>query len=119
MGYECRYDLTVLGADQGEVETELEDIAGFNPLSDSWTWREHDEHMLRLAKRFPEAVFTLNVDGEETGDVWRVFFKHGEKPVEQKAELVFREHPPLWVAQAQLARDQAEHGAERVEGEQG
>jgi hypothetical protein len=117
MGYACYFELTVIGADKDEVMTELEDITGFD-FDDLYSWREQDDHMMRLAKRFPDAAFKLRREGEEAGDVSLHYYALGYASVEQQAELVFPD-PPLWFAQAQLARDQAQHGAERVEGEQG
>jgi hypothetical protein len=117
MGYACYFELTVIGADHDEVMTELEDITGFD-FDERWSWREQDEHMMRLAKRYPDAVFMLLREGEEAGDVSQHYYKHGHEPVELEAELVFPD-PPLWFAQAELARDQAKLGADVVEGEQG
>jgi hypothetical protein len=98
MGYYVRYRLDVIGADHGEVTTELEDIVGHDVLEEPQSqWGlECNAHMLRLAQRFPDAVLILHAEGAESGDVARTYFKHGQKPVEQRAALVFPDPPPQW-----------------------
>lgn len=61
-----------------------EPIAG--SLEDSCKWYEHEDDMKRLSKEFPEVVFQLNGEGEESGDVWVKYFKNGKMQVD-KAEI--------------------------------
>lgn len=103
MGYSTSYELTAFGVERDEATTELEDIVGNDPLSDSCKWYEHDEDMLKLAKRFPDAVFMLSGEGEEAGDVWRAYYKHGEPVAVCQAELRFPE-PPAWALAAGAQR---------------
>jgi hypothetical protein len=32
--------------------------------------------MLKISKNFPEYLFTLDGEGEESGDIWRSFYKN-------------------------------------------
>ena len=34
--------------------------------------------MLKLSLEFPEYVFILDGEGEESGDIWRSFYKNGK-----------------------------------------
>ena len=36
------------------------------------------DDMKELSLRHPEVVFTLDGQGEESGDVWRMYFKNGK-----------------------------------------
>lgn len=41
-------------------------------------WYDHDIEMLELSKQFPEVVFCLYGDGEETEDIWYTYYKNGK-----------------------------------------
>lgn len=95
MAYNSNYRLDVIGADRNEATTELEDIVDYDPLETTCPWYEHDEHMQRLAKRFPSAVFVLHREGEESPDIERTYYRHGQEPVKVQPQLVWPE-PPEW-----------------------
>ena len=46
---------------------------------ESSKWYEHDEEMLEMSKAFPEIVFYLHGEGEESGDLWFTYYKNGKK----------------------------------------
>ena len=99
MGYYTNYKLTVL---QGEREIDSAILPSFDTRkmyfdsfsvqdliennADSCKWYEHDEEMIELSKEYPDYLFVLDGDGEETGDVWREFYKNG-KTYEWKAVI--------------------------------
>lgn len=56
-------------------------------------WYEHEDHMKRLSKAFPEFVFELNGEGEENGDIWTKWFCAG-KMQGGKAQIVYPEFNP-------------------------
>lgn len=92
MGYYTRYELSFdHGYDpvlEEKVMKRIEEISGYTYLFDQEVkWYEHIEDMLTLSKEFPEIVFTLNGEGEESGDVWVAYFLNG-KHVVHKAEIV-------------------------------
>lgn len=95
MAYNTNYNLYVAGADRTEVLIELEDIVGYDPMEETCSWYEHNEHMLALAKRFPAAVLTLSGEGEEGGDLWRKYYKHGHEPIEARPKMIWPD-PPAW-----------------------
>lgn len=47
--------------------------------SDFCKWYSHDEEMLELSKQFPETVFCLHGEGEESVDLWNAYYKNGKK----------------------------------------
>lgn len=56
-------------------------------------WYEYKENMKSLSAAFPNVLFILNGWGEETGDIWRNFFKDGKVQV-AKTQIVFDEFDP-------------------------
>lgn len=62
-------------------------------LEDSCKWYDHEDDMRRLSLRFPDVVFTLNGEGEESGDVWVKYFKDGKMQVD-KAVIKFAPFDP-------------------------
>lgn len=42
-------------------------------------WYDHNEEMLELSKQFPDTVFCLHGEGEDTGDLWYCYYKNGKK----------------------------------------
>lgn len=47
---------------------------------DSIKWYDHDSDLKTMSKmpRYKDAIFTLDGDGEESGDIWRAFYKNGK-----------------------------------------
>jgi hypothetical protein len=41
-------------------------------------WYEHSEHMSQISLAFPEFVFELSGEGEESGDVWVEWYYGGK-----------------------------------------
>jgi len=57
-------------------------------------WYEHDEDMKRLSRHFPDVVFILKGDGEDTGDQWVSYYKNGIMQ-NFRAKIIFPE-PGTW-----------------------
>lgn len=89
MGYYTQYNLYVQNYD-GLNETELDDVnsaiealnifdGGDNRYG--WSayekWYDHDDDMLALSTRFPDVVFQLYGDGEDSEDRWMTYYKNG------------------------------------------
>ena len=83
MGYYTDFELNARNAEGigSELEDALNEISGYlielGEIS-SMKWYEHDKHMLQLSKLFPEVVFLLDGEGEETGDIWKAMYKNGK-----------------------------------------
>lgn len=97
MGYLTRYTLEV--APKGENFEEIKtSIISENYEMTAWDlidgnvddckWYDHDDEMKAFSKKFPKALFTLNGEGEESGDVWRAYYQNG-KSVKYHAEISF------------------------------
>lgn len=62
-------------------ELEEEGGEGFIHMEcDEWIkWYEHDRDMLDISMKFPDTVFVLSGEGEESGDLWKTYYKNGVK----------------------------------------
>ena len=41
-------------------------------------WRDPEDDLREFSKLYPEVLFTLIGDGEEQGDLWRLYVKNGK-----------------------------------------
>jgi hypothetical protein len=95
MGYYTAYTLHVdkneeaVGAYIAESDdTDLHYIFSDSDINDWFgnaKWYEHDDDMCKLSSKFPEVLFTLTGEGEETGDVWRKWYQNGTLVEEWRA----------------------------------
>ncbi len=90
MGYYTQYNLYVQNdaelSDMGRnaVENAVEALDIFDGGGNSqygWSayekWYDHDDDMLALSARFPDVVFQLYGDGEDSEDKWMTYYKNG------------------------------------------
>lgn len=72
-------DLVVKNVDKAIEEMNVLDSNGSPRYG--WSaytkWYDHDEDMRLLSYRFPDVVFELRGDGEESEDVWSHYYKGG------------------------------------------
>jgi hypothetical protein len=45
----------------------------------SMKWYDHDDDMLAISELFPDVVFKLEGEAEESGDLWIKYYKNGKK----------------------------------------
>lgn len=55
---------------------------------ESMKWYDWQSDCKELSAKYPNLLFTLNGEGEESGDIWRAYFRSGQVFVQQ-AQLVF------------------------------
>lgn len=55
----------------------MEDHIYENEWSGYGKWYDCREDMLLLSTKFPEMLFTLHGDGDETGDLWYEYYNNG------------------------------------------
>ena len=90
MGYYTNYKITVFEGNREVTEfdypnfSELELYGGsisiqdlVDDTADSCKWYDHEEEMIIYSKKFPDLLFVLDGDGEESGDIWRKFAVFG------------------------------------------
>jgi hypothetical protein len=89
MGYITNFTLTVTPDPSEELNDELTGdknsgsyIGYFDQYMNGYylsgKWYDHTEDMIALSLRYPEYVFQLEGDGEETGDHWVMYFRNGQ-----------------------------------------
>lgn len=94
MGYNTRYTLSYVGADQldsAAIELAKETIdEGYDPFEEGCRWYDHDVDMRNLSREYPTLLFTLEGEGEEAGDLWKKYYNNGRVQV-AKAKITFDE----------------------------
>lgn len=113
MGYYTFYQLRVrkLNGEQTWTKEEVEELTNvlkerkvwgyafnnvefFNSLTftanNEVKWYEYDEDMLAISKQFPDYVFQLHGDGEETEDFWFAYYQNGKLEY-CPAHLIYKE----------------------------
>ena len=94
MGYSTKYTLSFFKGfeDEVEVNENLSSISGYDLDffygEPDCKWYDHEKHMKLLSQIYPETTFLLEGEGEESGDIWRKYFKNGKMQV-CKAKIVF------------------------------
>lgn len=96
MGYYTRYELEIIEKPKSFDEDKLEFFmfkkqkggssfmyameyeGGYFEAGGECKWYEHDSDMQELSKEFPELVFKLSGEGEESGDIWVKYYKGGK-----------------------------------------
>ena len=78
MGYYTRFELSVVGDDVDKHMEEITAASGYSYLfDDSVKWYEHEAEMRAHSKLYPNLLFKLSGEGEESGDIWVEYYKNG------------------------------------------
>jgi len=107
MGYYTRYSLKVLKSPTQHADNEEEVIADLRKdeyveacineagdCQDERKWYDHDDTMKVFSKNYPNLIFELEGEGEESGDMWKKYYKDGKSQTCQ-AVITFEEFNPL------------------------
>lgn len=88
MGYYTDYKLeTNKQVDTDKLVEDLESVTGY-----SWDsslehygikWYDALDHMKTISTMYPDVLFTLDGEGEESGDIWTAYFKNGKMQYEK------------------------------------
>lgn len=85
MGYRTDFTLTVDSGDLEEIVDKLNEISGYEfdrgfgqATCYEIKWYDYDEDMRKLSTMFPDVLMTLDGAGEESGDIWRNYYKNGK-----------------------------------------
>jgi hypothetical protein len=99
MGYYTRFDLKISDRHY-EIMSELLDNSVRDleyifdedgECVDERKWYEHETDMKFISTFYPDVVFTLRGEGEESGDFWFKYFKNG-KMQHCPAKITFDEY---------------------------
>lgn len=97
MGYYTMYSLEVIQGDSKVIEQiwntedEISHVIGTNGCpNEQAKWYNYEEDMRRISKKYPNTVFKLRGDGEESGDIWVEYYKNGKC---QKAQTTITFEP--------------------------
>ena len=89
MGYYTRYELEHndrSGIDHAKEVTERSDYTYL--FDDQIKWYDHEKDMRKYSKEYPNVLFELSGEGEETGDLWIEYYKNGKMQL-AKAKITY------------------------------
>jgi len=95
LGYYTRHELEVVEGDPDLTTVLVEEnedasyaLESDGSSSESCKWYEHRKHMREFSAKYPDALFKLSGEGEESGDIWVEYYRNG-KMQNCQAEIVF------------------------------
>lgn len=101
MGYLTRFKIDVSSKNLEHGYKNWEDEIGQDSeYESSWIfeddvkWYGHEEDMRQFSKKYPEVLFILSGEGEESGDLWKKYFQNG-KMQRAESKITYEEFDPL------------------------
>lgn len=101
MGYYTQHELAVLEGDhdlidklRDECEAAKYAIDGNGECEDTCKWYSHRDDLKKFSEKHPGALFRLDGEGEETGDIWVEYHKGGKMQY-GKAKIILPEFSEL------------------------
>ena len=82
-----------LGVEEKEVYVDHEEQLWeryYASFEEATKWYDWQKNMKEYSKEYPDTLFELSGEGEESGDIWRAYFKNGKMQYCQ-ARIVFDE----------------------------
>lgn len=91
MGYYTKFKLKVIkGVKNIDYEEDIsENTSG--GFGEECKWYSFEEEMRAYSLNHPEVIFRIDGEGEESGDLWRAWFKEG-KMLRVNAVIVFERY---------------------------
>jgi len=93
MGYYTTHKFSIVSGNDNttDYEQELTETTKYDHLfNDAIKWYDCEDDMKAYSKKHPNTVFCIEGEGEESGDIWKAYFKGG-KMFKTKAKLVFED----------------------------
>ena len=96
MGYYTKHNLSIINESNSNLDLDLNDHKEAISKSadyqycfeDSIKWYQHEQHMRTYSKQYPNLIFELIGEGEESGDLWKEYYKNG-KMQRSKAAIAY------------------------------
>lgn len=67
-----------IGYSLDDYASDNEDLGPFSVGGDDIKWYDHDKDVMKISVKHPELTIILDGKGEESGDIWRKFFRNGK-----------------------------------------
>jgi len=99
MGYYTRFSLNIIGElpigkniEDFELEISKKSVydSDYNLFEDEIKWYDYSDDLKEFSKLYPELIFVVDGEGEESGDIWRAFYKNGKEQLSVPA-IIFDE----------------------------
>lgn len=85
MGYYTNYEIIAIEDPNEEFDDFLWDLADYTDYKElqegyatSIKWYDWKEDSIEISKRYPNILFRIQGDGEESDDLWRFYCKNGK-----------------------------------------
>ena len=85
MGYYTSHYLKVIDGDEMLIQALRKECDGAEYALDddgesreSCKWYDHEKDIKSFSKKHPETLFELEGQGEDSGDMWKKYFKNGK-----------------------------------------
>lgn len=84
------YEPSIIGDLRRENENAEYALSEDGSYGESCKWYDYEIEMTEFSKKYPDTIFILTGEGEESGDLWKCYFRDG-KSQHIKARIVFDE----------------------------
>ena len=95
MGYYTKHELSVIEGGQeliSELRAEYDEakyaLDDNGKSGERCKWYDHDNNLINFSKKYPYALFKLEGEGDECGDIWASYYRDG-KMQRCKAKITF------------------------------
>lgn len=98
MGYYTYYNLGIDPSTEYSDELDIskhkeaiEDTYGGASFEEPVKWYSHERDMGEYSKKYPDIIFTLEGDGEDSDDMWKAYYRNG-KSYYVKPKIVYPDY---------------------------